>query len=96
MANGKGLLPRPGTPPLINMIRPGRPELPADWASLTDDGIRERLREMGYSEKMIKSELEQYRRYRESLRQAPPEEPDTEPKPKSDLMSDIERHVKGG
>ena len=96
MANGKGLLPRPGTPPLMNQIRPGRPELPADWASLTDEGIRERLRSMRYGKKMIEDEIKRYNEYKERLKQAPPEEPEEEPKPKSSFMADIERTVKGG
>ena len=95
MANGKGMLPRPGIPSLVNQIRPGRPELPADWASLTDDEVRARLKELGYSEKMIVDELERYNMYRASLKQALPDEPDTEPKPNSGFLNDIEKLVKG-
>ena len=96
MANGKGLLPRPAVPPMMNQIRPGRPELPADWASLSDTEVRERLGKMGYSAKMIEAELARYNLYKARIKKAPPKEPDTEPKPKSGLMKEIERTVKGG
>lgn len=96
MANGKGLLPNAGRPTLMNQIRPGRPELPSDWASLTDEEIRERLRLMRYSEKMIEGELRRYNEYRASTTKAPPDEPKTEPKPKSGFLTEIERTVKGG
>jgi len=81
---------------MMNQIRPGRPELPLDWAALTDIELRERLKLMGYSDKMIESELANYNTYRERIAPKAPEESDTEPKPKSGLMKEIERTVKGG
>ena len=95
MTNGKGLLPRPGTPPLQNQIRPGRAELPADWAALTDDEIRERLLLMGYNNKMIDYELGRYNEFKATLEKAPPDVK-PEPTPKSGFLDEIARAVKGG
>jgi len=51
---------------------------------------------MGYSAKMIEAELVRYNEYKARIKKAPPDEPDTEPKPKSGFLKEIERTVKGG
>jgi len=96
MANGKGLLPRPGLPPFLQRIRPGRPELPADWAELSEDGIRERLASMGYSDRMIETEIQRYREYQAKVFTPRPKVVDmSEPKPKSGVMGALDDALKG-
>jgi len=93
----RGMLPRPGIPPFIQRLRPGRPELPADWAMLTDDQIRERLESLGYSERMIESELQHYNEYKKRQASPKPQPPkDEKPTATSKVKSALDQALKGG
>lgn len=97
MAGGKGMLPRPGQPPFLQRIRHGRPELPADWAGLTEDGLRERLKAMGCSDKMVESQISRYLAYKERVSSPRvPEKAEPEPEPGGDLLESIDRALRKG
>lgn len=97
MSNQRGMLPRPGIPPFLQRFRAGRPELPADWAMLTDDQIRARLTELGYSKKMIEDEVRRYNEYKKRQASPKPKPPEDEkPTVISKVKSALDDALKGG
>ena len=87
-----GMLPRPGMPPFLNRLKQ-RAELTEDWFMLDEEGLRKRLEAMGYGERSINKEVDDFLAYKERTAVAAPEEPEEETaglEPTSDMTSRLD------